>query len=336
MSKLFSPITLRNVTLKNRIVLAPMCLYIAQEDGLANDWHFNHYESRAIGQVGLITVEATAVTQEGRTTKRDLGIWDDAQINGLKDIVHRIQKHGSKAAIQLSHAGRKAATDRVVAPSPITFDDHSITPTQLTKEEIDEIIVAFKQAAIRAKECGFDCIQLHGAHGYLIHQFLSPLSNQRTDEYGEGLEGRFLFLRKIILAVREVWDGLLNVRVSATDYVEGGLTIEHHVQLAKWMKELDVDYIDVSAGGLVNVEIDVYPNYQVPYAREIKMNASLPTSTVGLITTGTQAEEILQNDDADLISIGRCLLRNPNWALEAAKELNTSIEIPSPYIPAWM
>ena len=336
MSKLFSPITLRDVTLKNRIVLAPMCLYIAQEDGLANDWHFTHYESRAIGQVGLITLEATGVTEEGRTTKRDLGIWNDNQVDGLKQIVQLIQKHGSKAAIQLSHAGRKAEANQIVAPSPIPFDDNSMIPSELTPEEIDEIIAAFKQAAIRVKACGFDCIQLHGAHGYLIHQFLSPLSNQRTDEYGTGLEGRFLFLRKIILAVREIWDGLLNVRVSATDYVEGGLTVQDHIQIAKWLKELDVDFVDVSAGGLVNVDIDTFPNYQVPYSREIKHNASIPTSTVGLITTGIQAEEILQNDDADLISIGRCLLRNPNWALEAAKELNTDIEIPSPYFPAWV
>jgi len=335
-SKLFSPITIRDLTLKNRIVMAPMCMYSSnKEDGIATDWHFTHYESRAIGQVGLIMVEATGVTPNGRITKNDLGIWSDDHIDGLKEIVNRVHKHGSKAAIQLAHAGRKAVFESTVAPSSMKFDEKSPIPHELSPVEITELVQAFQQGARRAIEAGFDCLEIHAAHGYLIHQFLSPLANQRTDEYGGTLENRFQFLKQIIEAIRSIWDGVLMVRVSATDYLEGGLTIEDHVQFAKWMKQLDVDLIDVSTGGILLAKINLSPGYQVPYSQKIKHEANISTGAVGLINSGTLAEQILQEEKADLIFIGRALLRNPYWPLEAAFELEENVPIPYQYKRGW-
>jgi len=335
-SKLFSPITIRDLTLKNRIVMAPMCMYSSnKEDGIATDWHFTHYESRAIGQVGLIMVEATGVTPNGRITKNDLGIWSDDHIDGLKEIVNRVHKHGAKAAIQLAHAGRKAVFESTVAPSSMKFDEKSPIPHELSPVEITELVQAFQQGARRAIEAGFDCLEIHAAHGYLIHQFLSPLANQRTDEYGGTLENRFQFLKQIIEAIRSIWDGVLMVRVSATDYLEGGLTIEDHVQFAKWMKQLDVDLIDVSTGGILLAKINLSPGYQVPYSQKIKHEANISTGAVGLINSGTLAEQILQEEKADLIFIGRALLRNPYWPLEAAFELEENVPIPYQYKRGW-
>lgn len=335
-TKLFTPITIRNLELKNRIVMAPMCMYsVEKEDGIATDWHFTHYESRAIGQVGLIMLEATGVTSNGRISNEDLGIWSDEQILGLKEIVHRIHKHGSKAAIQLNHAGRKARFSSTVAPSSITHSKEAVIPKELTVTEIKSLVNAFLQAANRAMEAGFDCIELHAAHGYLIHQFLSPLSNTRTDEYGGSRKNRFRFLREIIEAIRAIWDGVLMVRISATDYLPGGLTVEDHCQFAKWMKELDIDLIDVSTGGLLPATIPLSPGYQVPYAQKIKGETNILTGAVGLINDGTLAEQILQENKADVIFIGRALLRNPYWPLEAAKKLNETINIPKPYLRGW-
>lgn len=335
-TKLFTPITIRNLELKNRIVMAPMCMYsVEKEDGIATDWHFTHYESRAIGQVGLIMLEATGVTSNGRISNEDLGIWSDEQILGLKEIVHRIHKHGSKAAIQLNHAGRKARFSSTVAPSSITHSKEAVIPKELTVTEIKSLVNAFLQAANRAMEAGFDCIELHAAHGYLIHQFLSPLSNTRTDEYGGSRKNRFRFLREIIEAIRAIWDGVLMVRISATDYLPGGLTVEDHCQFAKWMKELDVDLIDVSTGGLLPATIPLSPGYQVPYTQKIKGETNILTGAVGLINDGTLAEQILQENKADVIFIGRALLRNPYWPLEAAKKLNETINIPKPYLRGW-
>jgi NADPH2 dehydrogenase len=336
MTLLFSPYTLRDVTLKNRIVMSPMCMYSATEGGKATNWHRVHYVSRAIGQVGLIMFEATAVTPEGRISPQDLGIWSDEHIEGLASIVKEIQMYGAKTAIQLAHAGRKGrASNTIYAPSPIPFTDNEKVPTEMTKEDIQETINAFQQGALRAKQAGFDIIELHGAHGYLINEFLSPLTNKRQDEYGGSPENRFRFLKEAILAVQEVWEGPLFVRVSAHDYQDGGLMPNDYVVFAKWMKKLGVDVVDVSSGGVVPASIHAYPNYQVPFAEQIKKEAGIATGAVGMITTGRQAEEILQNEQADLIFIGRELLRDPYWPLRAANDLGIQLEAPTPYKRGW-
>lgn len=336
-AELFTPYQVKDVKLKNRIVMSPMCMYSCEEeDGIVTDWHLAHYTSRAVGQVGLIMIEATAVTPEGRITSRDLGIWNDEHVEGLQKLVNQVKAHGSKTAIQLAHAGRKATVDGTIyAPSAIAFDDESKTPAEMTKEDIERTIEAFKEGAKRSKQAGFDIIEIHGAHGYLIHQFLSPLSNKRTDEYGGSAENRYRFLQQTINSVKEVWDGPLFVRVSATDYAEGGLTIDDHVTFAKWMKEQGVDLIDVSSGALVHAKINVYPGYQVPFAEKIKHEANIDTGAVGLITSGLQAEEILQSKRADLIFVARELLRDPYWPRTVAKELNTTIEAPVQYERGW-
>ncbi|MBN8432866.1 NADPH dehydrogenase NamA [Priestia flexa] len=336
-AELFTPYQVKDVKLKNRIVMSPMCMYSCEEeDGIVTDWHLAHYTSRAVGQVGLIMIEATAVTPEGRITSRDLGIWNDEHVEGLQKLVNQVKAHGSKTAIQLAHAGRKATVDGTIyAPSAIAFDDESKTPAEMTKEDIERTIEAFKEGAKRSKQAGFDIIEIHGAHGYLIHQFLSPLSNKRTDEYGGSAENRYRFLQQTINSVKEVWDGPLFVRVSATDYAEGGLTIDDHVTFAKWMKEQGVDLIDVSSGALVHAKINVYSGYQVPFAEKIKHEANIDTGAVGLITSGLQAEEILQSKRADLIFVARELLRDPYWPRTAAKELNTTIEAPVQYERGW-
>lgn len=276
-AELFTPYQVKDVKLKNRIVMSPMCMYSCEEeDGIVTDWHLAHYTSRAVGQVGLIMIEATAVTPEGRITSRDLGIWNDEHVEGLQKLVNQVKAHGSKTAIQLAHAGRKATVDGTIyAPSAIAFDDESKTPAEMTKEDIERTIEAFKEGAKRSKQAGFDIIEIHGAHGYLIHQFLSPLSNKRTDEYGGSAENRYRFLQQTINSVKEVWDGPLFVRVSATDYAEGGLTIDDHVTFAKWMKEQGVDLIDVSSGALVHTKINVYPGYQVPFAEKSSTKQTL-------------------------------------------------------------
>ncbi|TDB50691.1 NADPH dehydrogenase NamA [Bacillus sp. CBEL-1] len=336
-AKLFTPYEVKNVKLKNRIVMSPMCMYSCEkEDGIVTDWHLAHYTSRAVGQVGLIMIEATAVTPEGRISSRDLGIWNDEHVEGLQRLVNQVKANGSKTAIQLAHAGRKATVDGTIyAPSAIAFDDESKTPAEMTKEDIERTIAAFKEGAQRSKQAGFDIIEIHGAHGYLVHQFLSPLSNKRTDEYGGSAENRYRFLKEIIDSVQEVWDGPLFVRVSATDYTEGGLTVNDHVTFATWMKEQGVDLIDVSSGALVHAKINVYPGYQVPFAEQIKQEAAINTGAVGLITSGLQAEEILQSKRADLIFVARELLRDPYWPRTAATELNTNIEAPVQYERGW-
>ncbi len=336
-AKLFTPYEVKNVKLKNRIVMSPMCMYSCEkEDGIVTDWHLAHYTSRAVGQVGLIMIEATAVTPEGRISSRDLGIWNDEHVEGLQRLVNQVKANGSKTAIQLAHAGRKATVDGTIyAPSAIAFDDESKTPAEMTKEDIERTIAAFKEGAQRSKQAGFDIIEIHGAHGYLVHQFLSPLSNKRTDEYGGSAENRYRFLKEIIDNVQEVWDGPLFVRVSATDYTEGGLTVNDHVTFAAWMKEQGVDLIDVSSGALVHAKINVYPGYQVPFAEQIKKEAAIDTGAVGLITSGLQAEEILQSKRADLIFVARELLRDPYWPRTAATELNTNIEAPVQYERGW-
>jgi len=336
-TKLFSPYTVKDVTLKNRIVMSPMCMYSCEkEDGVITDFHMVHYTTRAVGQVGLIMVEASAVVPQGRISAQDLGIWNDEQRDGLTKLVTQLKENGAKTAIQLAHAGRKATVEGdIYAPSAIAFDDKSKKPVEMTTEQIYETISAFKESARRSKEAGFDIIELHAAHGYLVHQFLSPLSNKRSDEYGGSAENRYRFLKEIIEAVKTEWDGPLFVRVSASDYTEGGLTVDDHVAFAKWMKEQGVDLIDVSSGALVHAPINVYPGYQVPFADKIKQQANIDTGAVGLITTGRQAEEILQSERADLIFVARELLRDPYFPRTAAKELNETISAPVQYERGW-
>lgn len=338
MAKLFEPMTIKNVQFKNRIVMAPMCMYESdQEDGNVTDWHRVHYPSRAVGGSGLLIIEATAVQAQGRISARDLGIWDDAHVEGLADIVRLMQQNGAKTGIQLAHAGRKATVDGTIhAPSAIAFNQQYKQPAAMTKEDIRETIEAFRQGAERSKRAGFDVIEVHAAHGYLINQFLSPLTNKRDDEYGGTEENRYRLLREVLDAINEVWDGPLFVRISANDWTEGGMTPEAYVPLAKWMKEQGVDLIDVSSGAVVPAKIPVYPGYQVPFAETIKNETPIPTGAVGLITSPLHAEEILQNGRADMVFLARELLRDPYWPYRAAKELGVDIEAPVPYKRGWI
>lgn len=334
---LFSPYTIRGVTIKNRIVMSPMCMYSCDtEDGKVRNWHKIHYPTRAVGQVGLIIVEATAVAAQGRISSRDLGIWSDEHVDGLRELVSLVKEHGAKIGIQLAHAGRKAEVEgEIIAPSAIPFSEKTQTPKEMTKADIEETIQAFQNGARRAKEAGFDIIEIHGAHGYLINEFLSPLANKRQDEYGGSPENRYRFLGEVINAVREVWDGPLFVRISASDYHPEGLTVKDYVPYAKRMKEQGVDLIDVSSGAVVPAKIHVYPGYQVPFAETIRREANIATGAVGLITSGLQAEEILRNGRADLVFLARELLRNPYWPYDAAKELGTTISAPVQYERGW-
>lgn len=338
MAKLFEPFTIRNTTFKNRIVMAPMCMYSSlNEDGMVEDWHKIHYSTRAVGQVGLIIVEATAVQPAGRISAQDLGIWNDDHVEGLAEAVRLMQQHGAKTGIQLAHAGRKATVDGdIYAPSAIAFSDSYRTPVEMTVEDIKETVQAFKAGAIRAKNAGFDVIELHAAHGYLINEFLSPLSNKRTDTYGGSAENRYRLLREVIDEVKTVWEGPLFVRISAHDYADGGMTADSYVEMAQWMKEQGVDLIDVSSGAVVPAAIDVFPGYQVPFSETIKAGANIATGAVGLITTGIQAEEILKNGRADVVLLARELLRDPYWAYTAAKELGVDIEAPKQYARGWV
>ncbi|WP_066060753.1 NADPH dehydrogenase NamA [Neobacillus soli] len=337
-AKLFSPFTIKGVTLKNRIVMAPMCMYSSHnEDGHVQNWHRTHYTSRAVGQVGLIIVEATAVTPQGRISPQDLGIWSDEHVEGFEELVGLIKEHGTMTGIQLAHAGRKAVLEGdIIAPTAIAFNEKYKTPKEMTKSDMEETVEAFKKGAARAAKAGFDVIEIHGAHGYLLNEFLSPLSNKRNDEYGGSTENRYRLLREVIDAVKTVWNGPLFVRVSAHDYHEDGLTAEDYIVFAQWMKEQGVDLIDVSSGSVVPARINVYPGYQVKYSETIKTGADIPTGAVGLITSPIQAEEILQNDRADLIFLARELLRDPYWPRTAAKELGVPIDTPEQYKRGWI
>ncbi len=317
--------------------MSPMCMYsCTNQDGKVMDWHRIHYPTRAVGQVGLIIVEATAVSPEGRISDYDLGIWSDDHIDGLRELVHLVKEQDSHIGIQIAHAGRKAEIDEdILAPSAIPFQDSMRTPKEATIEDIERTVSAFGQAARRAKEAGFDVIEIHAAHGYLINEFLSPLTNKRTDEYGGSEENRYRFLHEVIEAVKKEWDGPLFIRISATDYHEEGNTPNTYVQYAKKMKAQGVDLIDCSSGAVVPRRINVFPGYQVPFADQVRNEANIATGAVGLITTGGQAEEIMQNERADLIFLGRELLRNPYWTLSAARELNYNIKAPVQYERGW-
>jgi 2,4-dienoyl-CoA reductase-like NADH-dependent reductase (Old Yellow Enzyme family) len=349
MSALFSPLSIKSIELKNRIVVSPMCQY-SSEDGFATDWHLVHLGSRSVGGAALIISEAAAVSAEGRISPDDLGIWKDEHIEKLKQITSFIESQGSVAGIQLAHAGRKASTHapwkghglispenggwKTVSASPIAFSDHYDTPEALDLTGIQKVISDFALAAERSLKAGFKVVELHAAHGYLVHQFLSPLSNKRTDEYGGSLENRSRLLMEIIAAVQKVWpDELpLFVRISATDWAEGGWDVEQAVELCSVLKTEGIDLIDVSSGGLASHQkISIGPGYQVPFASKIKKEAKIATGAVGLITHATQAEEILENGEADLVVMAREFLRDPYFPLHAAGELDDQIAWPVQY-----
>jgi 2,4-dienoyl-CoA reductase-like NADH-dependent reductase (Old Yellow Enzyme family) len=349
MSRLFSPLSIKNVILKNRIAVSPMCQYSAT-NGYTNDWHLVHLGSRAAGGAGLVIMEATAVVPEGRITPGDTGIWNDDFVPGLKRITEFIHLRGSVAAIQLAHAGRKASCAvpheggkqldgehggwQTMAPSPIPFRAGDRDPEQLSKEGIKKVVSSFTAAAGRAKAAGFKIVEIHSAHGYLLQEFLSPLSNQRNDEYGGAFENRIRLLLEVIEAVKTVWpaENPLFVRISATDWSEGGWTIEESVKLAYVLKEMGVDLIDCSSGGnIFDAVIPFNPGYQVPFSEAVRQTGIL-TAAVGLITKAAQAESILQDEKADLILFGREMLRNPFFPLNAAKDLGEDIEWPIQYI----
>lgn len=314
--------------------MPPMCMYSSDEKGMVKDFHQTHYISRAIGGVGLIILEATAVVPNGRISSHDLGIWSDDHIEGLKSLVDKVKSHGSKIAIQLAHAGRKCESndEYIVAPSSIRFSKEYRIPKELTKDEIKKIVLAFKEAAKRANEAGFDAIEIHGAHGYLIHEFLSPITNKRTDEYGGSLENRTRFLKEILFSIKEIWpeDKPILLRVSADDYAEDGINKEEMVKIINEIKD-SIDMVHVSTGGLVNVKINAYPGYQVIHAETIKKECGIPTIAVGLIKEYDQIEEIVSNNRADLIALGRALLRDPYFVLNMAYENNLNIEYPKQY-----
>jgi len=341
MPNLFSSFSLRGVTLRNRIVMSPMAMYSAGEDGVATDWHLAHYVARATGGVGLVMCEVTAVEPRGRLTTGDLGLWDDRQVEPLARIVRLCRAQGAAVGVQLGHAGRKAFGDHrgvgpqtLVGPSALPFDEGWATPQPLTAAELDTVVEAFRAAAARADRAGCDAVEIHAAHGYLLHQFLSPLSNQRTDEYGGGLENRARLLLRVVDAVRSVWppEKLLLVRVSATDWVPGGLTIDDTVQVARWLQARGADLVDCSSGGAVPAApTRVGPGYQVPFAERVRREAGVATVAVGLIRAPEQAEEIIFNERADLVALGRELLRHPYWPLHAARRLRQDVPWPWQY-----
>ncbi|GMA08669.1 NADPH dehydrogenase [Tetragenococcus halophilus subsp. flandriensis] len=337
MVKLFSPVEFKGVRLKNRIAMSPMCMYSSvNEDGMLTPFHVSHYVSRAVGQVGLVTVEATAVQPEGRISKQDLGIWQDEHISGFKRLNKELHQYGTKTSIQLGHAGRKAELDPpIYAPSALAFAEKSLTPVEMSKEDIQKTISSFKEGARRAREANFDIVEIHAAHGYLINQFLSPLTNQRIDEYGGSKKSRYRLLNETIKAVKKEWQGPLFVRISANEYHKDGNTKEDFVYFAKQMKAQGVDLVDCSSGAVVPAKVETYPGYQVRYSEKLREKAEIATGAVGLITTGIQAEEIVQNQRADLVFIGRSLLRNPYWAKAAADELGYNIEPPEQYARGW-
>ena len=341
MALLFDPLSLRGLTLRNRIWLAPMCQYmVLAEDGVPTDWHLVHLGSRAQGGFGLVITEATAVVPEGRISPQDTGIWDDEQRDAWRRIADFVHSQGAAFGIQLAHAGRKASTFRgfpgeptgsvpteeggwaSVGPSADAFPGYT-EPQAMTLADIAATVTAFADAARRSDEAGFDVVELHAAHGYLLHEFLSPLSNTRTDGYGGGFEGRTRLLLEVVDAVREVWpaEKPVFVRLSATDWTEGGWTLEDSVRLSALLKNRGVDLVDTSTGGNVQADIPVGPGYQVRFARGIRADAGIPTGAVGMITSPQQAEDVLAAGDADVVLLARAALREPSWPLRAAAEL---------------
>lgn len=337
MMKLFEPFDIRGLALKNRIVMPPMCMYQAGGDGLATPFHVLHYGTRAQGGAGLVIVESTGVVPAGRISDHDLGLWNDDQADALRGVADAVHRGGAKIAVQLGHAGRKStcAVPEIFAPSAIAFDEKSRIPVELTVEQIRSVAEAFAAAAKRAADAGFDAVEVHAAHGYLLHEFLSPLTNHREDAYGGTDENRVRLLREVLTAVREAWGGRpLWLRVSAFDYAEGGIAGDRMAAYVNAVRGL-VDLVHVSTGGLLPVPVRDYPGYQVPFAEQIKAASGLPVITVGKITTADMAEEILQNGRADLVAFGRELLRNPYWPIYAAQAHGVEGYVPEPYARAF-
>lgn len=346
---LLSPLTIRGVKLKNRIAVSPMCQY-SSKDGLADDWHLVHLGSRAIGGASLVFTEGAAITARGRISPSDLGIWDDKHIEPLARVATFIDRMGSVPGIQIAHSGRKGSCSApwqgglglspaeggwaTVAPSALAFSDQNAVPQELDKRSIEGLIQAFEKAAQRSVKAGFKIIEIHAAHGYLLHQFLSPLSNKRTDEYGGNLQNRMRLICQVATQIRNAIpkDMPLFVRLSATDWVEGGWDLTQTIELSKNLRQLGVDLIDASTGGLVaQAKIPVGPNYQVPFAAEIRKQTGILTSAVGLITDPHQANDIITSGSADLIFLAREFLREPYWALKAEQALNQEPSWPTPY-----
>jgi 2,4-dienoyl-CoA reductase-like NADH-dependent reductase (Old Yellow Enzyme family) len=348
MPGLFDELKLRGVTLPNRIAVSPMCQY-SSHDGLANDWHFVHLGSRAVGGAALVFTEATAVTAGGRISPQDMGIWSDAHVEPLARIVRFIDAQGCVAGLQLAHAGRKASTLRpwdgdgtaaasaggwtdVVAPSAVAFKDGYPMPRALSGTELAGIAESFGAAARRALAAGYRVLEIHSAHGYLLHEFLSPLSNQRTDEYGGSFENRTRLVREVVDAVRREWPEALPlfIRVSATDWIDGGWDVPQTVELARTLGKHGVDLVDCSSGGNVaGVRIPLGPGYQTPFAERIRRETGIATGAVGLITNAVQADHVIRSGQADLVLLAREMLRDPYWPMRAAREL----EQPMPWPP---
>ena len=347
---LFEPFQIRDIKFRNRILVSPMCQY-SSVDGFANDWHLVHLGSRAIGGAAAVIVEATAVEAIGRISPGDMGLWNDQQIEPLARIARFVRQQGAVPGIQLAHAGRKGSTDipwhggkplltpeqegwQPVAPSALPFDDGYPVPRELTIAEIRHIVRAFADSAKRAFDAGFQLIELHNAHGYLANEFLSPLSNHRTDEYGGALENRMRFSLEIVDAVRAVWPERLPLflRISASDWAEGGWTADDSVVLAKAAKQRGIDLIDCSSGGNVpRASIPIKPGYQVHFAAKLRSEAGIPTGAVGMITEPAQADEIVRSGQSDVVLLAREFLREPYWPLRAAKELGVKVTVPDQY-----
>ncbi len=350
MPHLFEPLTIRGITLRNRIGVPPMCMY-SYTDGFSNEWQMIHLGTRAVGGAGLIIAEASAVEPRGRITPFDVGIWSDEHIEPLKRVTHVIKTNGAVAGIQIAHAGRKAGSGKTweggkpilpgqplgwqgVAPSPIAYNPEYAVPHELSLSEIHAVQDAFRDGAGRALAAGFEWLEIHAAHGYLIHSFYSPVSNKRTDEYGGSFENRTRFLMETVRAIRPVWpDHLpLTVRISGTDWVEGGWTIEDSVSLAKSLKKEGVDLISCSSGGGVwEAKIPVGPGYMVPISEAVRHGANILTAGVGLITSAAQADQIIRNGSADVVLIGREMLRDPYWPIHAAQALKQPVPFPPQY-----
>lgn len=332
--KAFEEYQLGHIQLKNRLVMPPMCMYSAENDALANGFHYTHYETRAIGGIGLIIVEATAVMPNGRISDKDLGIWSDEQVEGLREIVSRIKKHGSCPGIQIAHAGRKCTVqqEQPIAPSPIAFSEKFRLPEAIRLEDIEVVIQVFVDGVMRAVQAGFEFIEIHGAHGYLIHEFLSPYTNKREDTYGGSLENRCRLLKQIITRTKEKLpkEIVLGLRISASDYVDGGIDCDEMVRIINEVKD-GLDIIHVSSGGLVNVDMNVYPGYQVQFAEQIKKECRMDTIAVGKITSIEMIEEVLNNQRCDMVALGRLLLRNPYFPLQAYAKADMKDMIPEVY-----
>ncbi|HEX2972946.1 MAG TPA: NADH:flavin oxidoreductase/NADH oxidase [Tepidisphaeraceae bacterium] len=352
MSQLFSPLKLRELVFRNRIFVSPMCQYSSQ-GGMPSDWHLVHLGSRAVGGAGLVMVEATAVSPEGRISPGDTGLWSDQHAERFKPIAKFIRDQGAAAAVQLAHAGRKASTDapwkggkplspqnggwQPIAPSPLPFDERHPLPREMTIGDIDAVVEQFADATRRAIDAQFQVVEIHMAHGYLLHEFLSPLTNHRTDEYGGVIENRMRLPLRVAQQVRQIWPAQwpVFVRISATDWADGGWDLQQSIVLSRRFKDMGIDLIDCSTGGLVpHAKMSISPGYQVPFAAAIRREVGIATGAVGLIVKPEQAEQIISNGQADVVLLAREMLRNPYWPLHAARVLGADITWPNQYARA--